>query len=213
MPFSLPPLYPILDTVFFPPDPQARRLFLARTVCELDQAGVTLLQLRAKNTLPDQLLPDAEAIRSAAPPTMRLILNDHAQLLIQTGFHGVHLGQSDLPIAQARAQLGPEIRIGLSTHTPAQTALGSASVADYLAIGPIFPTTSKPDAEPVLGLAGLRAARANTAKPLVAIGGITLANAPSVWEAGADSVAILSALFQPGSTPGAIARDFLRLFR
>ena len=222
---TLPPLYPILDTRSFPGGPE-RGAFLAALITELAEAGVTLLQYRAKtddrartddrakaNTR-EQILRDAEAIARAAPPGLTLILNDHAALLRETGFHGLHLGQGDLPIAEARAAF-PDAILGLSTHTEAQAA--APNEADYLAAGPVFATGSKADAEPVIGLAGLAAARQATAKPLVAIGGITLVNALQVREAGADSVAILSALFATqtasGQRPGAVARDFLRLFR
>ncbi len=210
MPFALPPLYPILDASYFPPDPASRRPFLTQTIRALAASGVTLLQLREKSATSAQILADALTIHEAAPSAMTLILNDRADLLEAASFHGLHLGQSDLPIYEARAAY-PEAILGLSTHSEEQAAQPNG--ADYLAIGPIFATTSKPDAEPAVGLEGLRKARAATAKPLVAIGGITLGNAKQVWAAGADSIAVLSALFQPERTPAEAARDFLRLFR
>ncbi len=213
MRFRLPPLYPILDALYLPPDPGERSEVLERTVRELGEAGVTLLQLREKNTSRDQLLRDAEAVRRAAPRAMRLLLNDHADLVRETGFDGVHLGQNDLPVEAARAQLGPEAILGLSTHTPAQVLAGDATGADYLAVGPVFATATKLDAQPAIGLAGVRAAREHTAKPLVAIGGITLDQAQAVQAAGADSVAVIGALFAGPALPGTIAQDFLRLFR
>ena len=220
MRFALPPLYPILDARLLPQEPEARAAFIKRTVGELVDAGVTLLQLRGKNATSEQVLRDAEAIRRAAPPTLRLILNDRADLLHETGFDGVHLGQGDLPVGEARARLGPDCVLGLSTHTPEQVVAGDQSEADYLAIGPVFETASKADAEPAVGLNGLREARARTAKPLVAIGGIGFAEARSVWAAGANSIAVIGALWPPNAGleatqrgPGAIARDFLRLFR
>jgi thiamine-phosphate pyrophosphorylase len=103
--------------------------------------------------------------------------------------------------------------VGVSTHTDAQVQAANLTSADYLAIGPIFPTSTKPDAEPVLGLEGLRRARALTAKPLVAIGGITRANARSVIDAGADSVAVISALLAAGESVEQIAYDFLTSLR
>ncbi len=206
MPFTLPPLYPILDTALIRGDP-------ADVVRELADAGVVLLQLRAKRSFREEVLRLAEKVCEGAGNTMTLLLNDHAELVRKVGFDGVHLGQSDLPVAEARALLGPDAVIGLSTHTSAQAAAGEGSEADYLACGPVFATGSKADAEPVIGLEGLRAARAATGKPLVAIGGITPANAPQVWAVCADSVAVIGALWTPGSSPGAVARDFLRLFR
>ncbi len=213
MRFRLPPLYPILDERFFPEGEPARGAFLDRTVRELADAGVTLLQLREKTGSREQWLADAQTMRRAAGSGMRFILNDHVDLVREAGFDGVHLGQSDLQVRAARMQLGPECVVGLSTHTVRQAGDGDASSADYLAAGPVFATVSKADAEPVIGLEGVRAARRSTTKPLVAIGGITGGNAASVWEAGADSVAVIGALWAPDSSPGAIARDILRLFR
>ncbi len=213
MPFVLPPLYPILDSHYFPADPAARAVFLDTTVRDLAENGVTLLQLRIKHAAREQLLQAAAIVRAAAPPTLRLILNDHADLVHATGFSGVHLGQGDMPVAQARALLGSDALIGVSTHNPAQVADRAIAAADYIATGPVFATGSKPDAEPVIGLDGVGHARKLTAKPLVAIGGITLGHAPRVWAAGADSIAVISALFQPGSSSGRLAGDFLKLFR
>jgi len=218
MPFTLPPLYPILDSLYFPGEPVARAAYLHDTVQALADAGITLLQLRAKQAETEQLLRDAEAVRLAAPAHLLLILNDRADLLGQTGFRGVHLGQGDLPVEAARTRCGPAAILGLSTHTVSQVEQGDRTAADYLASGPVFATSSKPDAEPAIGLAGLRAARAATDKPLVAIGGITLANAQAVWAAGADSIAVISAVFAGGkqgssNSPGRMAEDFLKLFR
>ncbi len=211
--FTLPPLYPILDSLYFPIEPAARAAYLHDTVQALADAGVTLLQLRVKHSRTEQLLRDAEAVRRAAPAHLRLILNDRADLFEQTGFTGVHLGQSDLAIGTAHAQCGPAAILGLSTHTVSQVEQGSRTEADYLASGPIFATSSKPDAESAVGLAGLRAARAATGKPLVAIGGITFSNAQVVWDAGADSIAVIGAIFAAGNSPGRMAEDFLKLFR
>ncbi len=217
MPFALPPLYPILDAKYLPANEEERRTFLARVTRELCDAGVRLLQLRLKGAGRDEVLRDAEAVRQAADPALTLILNDYAALVRDAGFHGVHLGQADADPGLVRAQLGPDAIIGLSTHTAAQLEQGNRSGADYLATGPVFRTSTKADAEPPIGLEGVRAARASTRLPLVAIGGITLRHAPEVWAAGADSVAVISALFAPGTgghlSPGRIARDFLALFR
>jgi thiamine-phosphate pyrophosphorylase len=213
MPFVLSHLYPILDAHFFPADPAALAGFLDTTVRDLADNGVTLLQLRMKRASRDQVLAAAETIRAAAPASMRLMLNDYADLARVVGFDGVHLGQGDLSIAQARALLGPEAILGISTHSIRQAEEQANGLADYIATGPVFATGSKPDAEPVIGFEGVRAVREVTAKPLVAIGGITLANVQSVWDAGADSVAVISALFAPGKTPGRLAGDFLKLFR
>ena len=213
MGFRLPPLYPILDARLFPPAQPQRAAWLAHMVAELADAGVTLLQLRAKHDDREQFLRDAAAMRSAAPAGMTLLLNDRVELVREAGFHGAHLGQGDMPIEAARSLLGPDAVLGLSTHTIAQVQGAESRGADYLATGPVFATASKHDTEPVIGLAGVAAAREATGKPLAAIGGITRERAPGVWEAGADSVAVIGALFAADLSPGAIARDFLRLFR
>ena len=213
MPLVLPPLYPILDASRFPLETGEQVRFVERTVRELGAAGVELVQLRMKGVQREELLRVADAARQAAPRGMRLILNDRAELVHETGFDGVHVGQGDLGVAEARALLGPDAIVGLSTHTVEQVVTGEQTSADYLAVGPVFTTSSKADAEAAVALAGVRAARAATRKPLVAIGGITLGNAREVWAAGADSVAVIGALFGGERPAGRIAEDFLRLFR
>jgi thiamine-phosphate pyrophosphorylase len=136
-----------------------------------------------------------------------------AEFALLAAFDGVHVGQHDLSPEDARRILGPNRIVGISTHTEAQVRAADLTSADYIAIGPIFSTSTKPDAEPVIGLEGVRRARALTAKPLVAIGGITRANARSVIDAEADSVAVISGLFSSGETTEAVARDFLARLR
>jgi thiamine-phosphate pyrophosphorylase len=143
----------------------------------------------------------------------RLILNDRADLAVLANFDGVHVGQGDLSPEDARRVVGPDRIVGFSTHTDEQARIAEQSSADYIAIGPIFATGTKPDASPVVGLEGVRRARALTTKPLVAIGGITRANARSVIDSGADSVAVISALFAANESPEHVARDFLALLR
>ena len=211
------PLYPILDDAFLPRDSQARAALLAALALGLDEVGITMLQYRNKQGSDAQVLADAAILRASTG--MQLILNDRAELVARTGFDGVHLGQQDMPPEQARTVLGAGKIVGVSTHNEAQLRAADATTADYLAIGPIFATTTKAKPDPVVGLDGLRRARALTTKPLVAIGGITLANVAAVREAGADSVAVISALFPPSRTTGAdespvkIAKDFLAVFR
>ncbi len=172
-----------------------------------------LLQLRDKNPDRAHVRKSAEQVRDALLPYRCLIiLNDHPDLAASLKMDGVHLGQTDLPPADARAFL-PSGLIGISAHTDREIAIADAGPADYIAVGPIFPTGTKRDAAPVVGLDNLRRARALTAKPIVAIGGITLQNARGVVEAGADSVAVISALLGPGDRPDIIARDFLDILR
>jgi thiamine-phosphate pyrophosphorylase len=153
-----------------------------------------------------------------------LILNDRADLAVLAGWDGVHVGQRDLGIAEARRVLGKGV-VGVSTHNEEQVRALEAEASssgvsvpaavdrrpDYVAIGPVFGTVSKVNPEPVVGLDGVREARALTTRPLVAIGGITSENAQSVLEAGADAVAVIGGLFVGGKTVREVARDFLRI--
>ena len=137
------------------------------------------------------------------------IMNDRADLARLTGADGVHIGQEDLPVELARRVLLPGQWLGVSTHTQAQIEEAEASSSDYIAFGPVFNTASKERPDPVVGLDRLRQVRGLTRKPLVAIGGITLANAPAVIEAGADSVAVIHDLLAEEDV-GAQARKFLQ---
>ena len=121
------------------------------------------------------------------------------------------MGQGDLSVEDARKVVGTGRWIGVSTHSEAQFRSAELSCADYVAVGPVFATGTKQDAEPVIGLAGIAMARALTTKPLVAIGGVTRGNARSVIEAGADSVAVISSLFVAGESVEKVARDFLEI--
>jgi thiamine-phosphate pyrophosphorylase len=135
------------------------------------------------------------ALAVAERSGVRIIINDRVDVALAIGAHGVHLGQDDLPPEAARELLGAPAIVGYSTHNVDQALEAVKLPIDYLAIGPIFPTTSKPDTFPVIGLKGLRAVRRAIGDfPLVAIGGITHANARDAIEAGADSVALISAL-------------------
>ena len=137
-------------------------------------------------------------------------MNDRADLALVAGFDGVHVGQDDLLPESVRRIIGPDRWLGVSTHNPEQVAEAGLTSADYLAIGPVFSTSSKEKPDPVVGLEGVRRARSLTRKPLVAIGGITRANAASVIEAGADSVAVISDLLLE---PGKSAEEFFRILR
>jgi thiamine-phosphate pyrophosphorylase len=148
-------------------------------------------------------------------PSVRLIMNDRADLCLAADFDGVHVGQEDLSPESVRKIIGFESGgrerwLGVSTHNPEQLRDADLTSADYLAIGPVFPTASKEKPDPVVGLEGVRRARELTHKPLVAIGGITRANAVSVIAAGADSVAVISDLLRE---PRKSAEEFLRILR
>lgn len=206
----LPRLYAIIDAGFL----GTRRIGAEDFARALVDAGVTLLQYRDKSSAPADVLRNTALIRDVVDGGVcRLIMNDRADLTVLAGWVGVHVGQGDLSPEEARRVVGAERWIGVSTHTDEQVRLAELSCADYVAVGPVFATGTKTDAEPVIGLEGVRRARALTMKPLVAIGGITRENARRVVDAGADSVAVISALLVEGEPVEKVARDFLALLR
>ena len=208
MAVRLPLLYPIVDAGVL----RRRGWAVEDFARELKAGGVTLLQYRDKSGTPQEVLQAAAAISAVfAGVDCRLILNDRADLAVLAGFDGVHVGQGDLLPDEARRVVGTERWVGTSTHTEEQVRAADLSGADYVAVGPVFATRTKLDAETVIGLEGVRRARALTRKPVVAIGGITRANARSVVEAGADSVAVISALLVEGESVAKVARDFLEI--
>ena len=173
-------------------------------------AGCTLLQYRNKSGNARMMLEQARELRKHLGDSVRLIMNDRVDLCLAADFDGVHVGQEDLSPESVRPIIGPNRWLGVSTHNPAQLREADLTSADYLAIGPVFATSSKQKPDPIIGLEGVRLARALTRKPLVAIGGITRANAVSVIEAGADSVAVISDLLRE---PRKSAEEFLRILR
>jgi thiamine-phosphate pyrophosphorylase len=224
---KLSPLYPIIDTETL----RTHGVAVAEFAQELRDAGVMLVQYRDKVGGPQEILRVAAEISAVFEGSgATLILNDRADLAALAGW-GVHVGQGDLSPADAKvvvlctiptlATMEPSRRwgtpelglVGVSTHTDEQVRIADAGNADYIAVGPVFATSTKLNAEPVVGLEGVRRARALTRKPLVAIGGITLANARSVIDAGADSVAVIGGLFVPGRSVREVAEDFLEILR
>ena len=178
------------------------------TAEEIAAAGCTLLQYRNKSGSARRILDDARELRARLGAGVKLIMNDRADLCLAAGFDGLHVGQDDLSAQSARRILGPARWLGVSTHNPEQLAEADQTSADYLAIGPVFATSSKANPDPVVGLEGVRRARELTRKPLVAIGGITRANSRSVIDAGADAVAVISDLIRE---PRKSAEEFLRV--
>ncbi len=202
---KLPRLYAILDASLFS-DNEA----LYTSAQELAAGGVTLLQYRDKSGNARQMLEHARELKRRVGGSVKLIMNDRPDLCLAAGFDGVHVGQDDLSPDGARKVIGDELWLGVSTHDPAQVVEADKTPADYIAVGPVFPTASKVNPDPVIGLEGVRKARSLTRKPLVAIGGITRANARSVIEAGADSVAVISDLLRE---PRKSAEEFFRILR
>ena len=200
-------MYAILDVACFAP-PLRTTAAIVEYARELAIGGVTWLQYRNKVGLTREMLIQARELRRVLGNGVTLIMNDRADICIAAGYEGVHVGQDDLSAEGARTVVGPGRIVGVSTHNLQQLQEADAGPADYIAYGPVFATLSKRRPDPLVGLDGIRAARAATKKPLVAIGGITRANARSVIDAGADSVAVISDLL---SSPTKVAEEFLRL--
>ena len=207
---QLPRLYPIVDAAFFP-TLQA----LAAFAEELVAGGCMLLQYRNKSGNARVMLEQARELRRRCRTRVsdihvRLIMNDRADLCLAAELDGVHVGQEDLSAESVRGMIGAGRWVGVSTHHAEQMVEADRGSADYLAIGPVFSTSSKDQPDPVVGLEGVRRARSLTSKPLVAIGGITRENAASVVAAGADSVAVISDLLHD---PRKSAEEFFRILR
>jgi thiamine-phosphate pyrophosphorylase len=198
----LPRFYPILDAGLL----LKTGLSLEGFARELRAAGIRFLQYRDKEAADELLLERAAVLRRIFPSSDScLILNDRVPLVLPAGYDGVHVGQEDLSPLEARVMLGPGVVVGISTHGERQLLDAADSPVDYVAIGPVFATSSKQVPDPVVGLEGVRLARALTDKPLVAIGGISRVNCASVVEAGADSVAVISDLLP---SPGKSVEEF-----
>jgi thiamine-phosphate pyrophosphorylase len=192
----IPRVYPILDRDIL----EARGLPLRAAAAALLDGGARILQLRNKGHWKREYFEEAKCIAAwRREREFLLIVNDRADMamLLKTG---LHLGQDDLAPTDARRLLGPDATIGYSTHNAEQLRAAAAEPVDYVALGPVFATASKSNPDAVVGVDRLRAWRALTARPLVAIGGITRDNAGAVFAAGADSVAVIADLFPAGST-------------
>ena len=183
----IPAFYPLVDTGYGLPATAVAEAIL--------EAGARILQFRHKGFFSRQVFEEAEKIASLCRGAGALfVMNDRADIAMLLDA-GLHLGQDDLPPADARRIMPPDRIIGFSTHNADQLRAGDREPVDYLAIGPIFGTTSKQNPDPVIGIDQLRALRLLTRKPLVAIGGINRKTAPAVFAAGADSVAIIGDLY------------------
>jgi thiamine-phosphate pyrophosphorylase len=199
----IPKLYAILDPATF-----RENQTMFRAAADLGAAGVTLIQYRNKSGNARQMLDHAGELKLLIGNSVKLIMNDRADLALVAGFDGVHVGQDDLSPTGARKVIGDTLWLGVSTHNSEQVRVADQTSADYIAVGPVFATASKANPDPVIGLEGVLRARELTRKPLVVIGGINRANCRSVIEAGADSVAVISDLLRE---PGKSAEAFLRI--
>lgn len=200
-----PRLYAILDAQ----TAERRGLDLFDIAAIWRDAGIGIVQYRDKISSSLQVMSNAARLRQifSGSDTL-LVLNDSPTMARDTGVQGVHIGQTD---GTLEAALKSVDFVGISTHSESEVRAAEQSNATYVAIGPVFATATKRNPEPVVGLHGVSAARALTSKPLVGIGGITLANAASVIEAGADSVAVISSLLDGNIAQR--ARDFLAALR
>jgi len=203
MELSFPTLYPITDV---------RLSGLSHTdqIERLAAGGATLIQLRDKTASPRELFDSAiAAVKIARRLGVLLIINDRVDVAIAAEADGVHLGQDDIPPERARAILGPDRVIGFSTHTLEQATAANSLPIDYIAIGPMFQTSTKEKPDPVVDLEVLGEIKRRVSKPLVAIGGITLERARLVIDSGADTVAVISDLYSTNDLTGR-TREFLR---
>jgi thiamine-phosphate pyrophosphorylase len=200
----LPRLYVILDAALLnTPEPECAQ--------RLVDAGVRLLQYRNKSACSRELLESSKRLSSLLMPQgVTFLVNDRADVASLAGASGVHLGQEDLGVEQARSMMGPGSLAGVSTHNLEQFQRAAATAADYLAVGPVFSTSTKANPDPVVGTDFIRRVRRLTNKPIVAIGGITLDRAAEVIRAGADSVAVIGDILR-APDPGQRARQYMDL--
>lgn len=206
MKLLLPKIYPITDT-------RISGISLAAQIEKLINGGATFIQLREKYAAPNDFYEAAKAaLEIARRHGVRIIINDRVDIALSLRADGVHLGQDDLPPEEARKILGEKAIIGFSTHNLEQVAVAVKMRIDYLAIGPVFTTTTKENPDAVVGIEGLKKVRQSIGDfPLVAIGGITSENYREVLEAGADSTSIISDLISDANKISEKMCHFLRL--
>jgi thiamine-phosphate pyrophosphorylase len=200
----LPRLYVILD---------AALVTIPETECaeKLAAAGVRLLQYRNKRASARELFESSKRLSSLLiPKGVTFVVNDRADVAAAAEASGVHVGQEDLGVEAARSVIGEGKLLGVSTHNTEQFKEAAATSADYVAVGPVFSTSTKANPDPVVGIELIRRVRPLTDKPIVAIGGITLERAAEVIRAGADSVAVISDILL-ASDPGQRARQYIEL--
>lgn len=196
-PTTLTGFYLILDESW------ASRCSLLEVLCEAGAAGVKVVQYRNKTGSMNQAYVAARTLRRAAAEwAMAFIVNDRCDLALAVEADGVHLGQTDLPLLLARKMVGNTMCIGVSTHNPDQVRIATEEGADYLGFGPIFPTGTKANPDQVVGVEGVSGIRELTALPIIAIGGITPDSVPALRAAGANGVAVASAILNAVDRPG-----------
>ena len=188
-------------------DNWASRCSLLKVLQQASEAGVKLVQYRNKTGSMKQAYEAALVLRKvAAERGMTFIVNDRCDLAVALEADGVHLGQDDLPLLLARKVVGSKMLIGVSTHNSEQVRLATAEGADYLGFGPIFSTRTKANHEPVVGIQGLAGVRNLTTLPIIAIGGIVPGSVPAIQGAGANGVAVASAILDAVDRPRVLAQ-------
>ncbi len=188
-------------------DSWASRCSLLEVVQQAGEAGVKLVQYRNKIGSMKQAYEAGLSLRRvAAERDMTFIVNDRCDLALALEADGVHLGQADLPLLLARKVVGQKMLIGVSTHNPEQVRLATEEGADYLGFGPIFTTSTKANHEPVVGIEGLAGVRDLTPLPIIAIGGIDPDSVPALQAAGANGVAVASAILNASDRSKVLAR-------
>lgn len=201
-----PPLYPILDA-------DLAGASIKKLAVDLANAGVQLIQIRDKKAASGKLLAEtSQLLELLRSHEVRLVVNDRPDVAAIAEAGGVHVGQDDLPVEEARKLCPPPAWVGISTHNLAQFSDAAATSADYIAVGPVFATSTKENPDPIVGLDLIRTARRLTNKPIVAIGGITLDSAEEVFRAGADSLAVIRDVMMAGD-PAGRARQYLEVAR
>ena len=198
-----PPLYAILDVAAVDSE--------ARIPEVLAESGVGLIQVRDKHASSRAVFEASKRlVARLSAKNVRVIVNDRPEIAAMVGAGGVHVGQEDLPVEEARKICGLGRWVGVSTHNLQQFRAAAATSADYIAVGPIFSTATKANPDPVVGIEFLQAVRPLTRKPLVAIGGITIESAEGLYRAGADSLAIVKDLIGVRD-PSQRAREYLAI--
>jgi thiamine-phosphate pyrophosphorylase len=201
-------LFPVLYAIL---DPALSTIPLPDLAETLADAGVEIVQLRDKHATARKICADSrQLIDLVAARGVRVVVNDRPDIAAMVGASGVHVGQDDLPIEEARKICGNSCWVGVSTHNIEQLRAADLTSADYVAVGPVFPTSTKENPDPVIGLEFLRVARRATRKTLVAIGGITVESAGEVFRAGADSVAVIRDLVA-APDPASRAAEYLSI--
>jgi thiamine-phosphate pyrophosphorylase len=193
---KLPPVYPILDTETF----EARGFSWSRAAAAFLEGGAGILQLRHKQHWGRAVFDRAREIASWCREAGALFIVDDRADIAMLLDSGLHVGQDDLSPRDARRLLGSAAVIGFSSHNLQEVCAAGGEPVDYVAFGPLFATASKRNPDPVTGIEALKECRAMVEKPLVAIGGITRENAPAIWAAGADSIAVIGGLLPPDLT-------------